>query len=528
MTITVANAAPVAIDDTANTDTNTKVGIDVLQNDSDPNGDPVSIAGFDETTPGGGTVVQQGDRLVYTPEATFKGTDTFDYTITDGIATDTATVTVAVANGAPSADDDTAATDTNTNVGIDVLQNDTDPNDDTLTPVIADQPTNGAAEVNDDGTITYTPADGFKGVDSFTYRATDGDLTSNLATVTITVANAAPVANDDTASTDTNTNVGIDVLQNDTDPNDDTLTPVIADQPTNGAAEVNDDGTITYTPDDGFKGVDSFTYRASDGDLTSNLATVTITVANGAPVAVDDTASTDTNQEVAIGVLANDTDPNPTDALGIDTFDGVSEHGTVTQRGNLLVYTPEDGFKGTDTFTYRATDGDLTSNQATVTVTVHNEAPTAVDDEATTDGAPVSVPVLDNDADPNGDSLSIADFDATSAHGGTITRDGDELVYTPAPSFHGIDTVDLRRVRRRRRQGHRNAHGHGRQHGTDRERRLVQHAALHAGRGGRGGQRHRPQRRCAADHRRHRSGRRRRPDPRQGHRRRRQGPLRAT
>ena len=306
--------------------------------------------------------------------------------------------------------------------------------------MIADQPTNGAAEVNDDGTITYTPADGFKGVDSFTYRATDGNLTSNLATVTITVANAAPVANDDTASTDTNTNVGIDVLQNDTDPNDDTLTPVIADQPTNGAAEVNDDGTITYTPDDGFKGIDSFTYRATDGDLTSNLATVTITVANAAPVAVDDTASTDTNQEVGIGVLANDTDPNPTDVLGIDTFDGASANGTVTQRGNLLFYTPEDGFKGTDTFTYRATDGDLTSNQATVTVTVHNEAPTAVDDEATTDGAAVSVPVLENDADPNGDSLRIADFDATSAHGGTITKDGDELVYTPAPGFHGADT----------------------------------------------------------------------------------------
>ena len=440
MTITVANAAPVANDDTSSTDTNMEVGIDVLQNDSDLNGDPVSIAGFDETTPGGGTVVQRGDRLVYMPAAGFRGTDSFDYTITDGTATDTATVTVAVANAAPTADDDKAATDTNTSVGIDVLQNDSDPNGDTLTPEIAAQPSTGAAEVNDDGTITYTPADGFKGTDTFTYRATDGNLTSNPATVTITVANAAPVANDDTATTATNTSVGIDVLQNDTDPNDDTLAPVIADRPSHGAVEVNDNSTITYTPDDGFKGVDTFTYSASDGDLASNLATVTITVANAAPVAVDDTASTDTNQEVGIGVLANDTDPNPTDVLGIDSFDDTSAHGTVTQSGNLLVYTPADGFKGTDTFTYRASDGDLTSNQATVTVTVDNEAPTAVDDEATTYGAAVSVPVLENDTDPNGDSLSIADFDATSANGGTVTRDGDELVYKPAPGFHGTDT----------------------------------------------------------------------------------------
>ena len=440
VTITVANAAPVAVDDTASTDANTRVGIDVLQNDSDPNGDPISIADFDKTTPGGGTVVQQGDRLVYSPEATFRGTDSFHYTVTDGIATDTATVNVAVANAAPSADDDAASTNTNTPAVIDVLDGDTDPNGDTLTPVITDQPTNGAAAVNDDGTVTYTPADGFKGIDTFTYRASDGNLTSNLATVTITVANAAPVADDDTAATGTDTPVDINVLDGDTDPNGDTLTPVIADQPTNGAAEVNDDGTITYTSDEGFKGVDSFTYRASDGNLTSNLATVTITVANAAPVAVDDTASTDTNQAVGIGVLANDTDPNPADALEIDSFDGVSAHGTIVQRGNLLFYTPEAGFKGTDTFTYRATDGQLTSNQATVTVTVRNAAPTAVDDEATTAGAAVSVPVLDNDTDPNGDPLSIADFDATSAHGGTITRDGDELVYTSAPGFHGTDT----------------------------------------------------------------------------------------
>ena len=258
--------------------------------------------------------------------------------------------------------------------------------------------------------------------------------------MTVAVANGAPTAEDDTATTDTNRAVGIDVLQNDSDPNGDTLTPEIADRPGHGAVEVNDDGTITYTPDDGFKGTDSFTYRATDGDLTSNPATVTITVANAAPVALDDTASTDTNQEVGIGVLANDTDPNPTDVLGIDSFDGTSANGTVTQRGNLLFYTPADGFKGTDTFTYRATDGVLPSNEATVTVTVRNEAPTAVDDEADTNGAAVSVPVLENDSDPNGDSLRIAEFDATSAHGGTITKDGDELVYAPAPGFHGADT----------------------------------------------------------------------------------------
>ncbi len=222
----------------------------MLANDTDPDGDTLTVT--ETTTPADGTVIVNDDGTVtYTPAAGFTGTDTFDYTVTDGIATDTATVTVAVANAAPSADDDTATTGTNTPVDIDVLDGDTDPDGDTLTPVIADQPTNGAAQVNDDGTVTYTPADGFKGVDSFTYRASDGDLTSNLATVTITVANAAPVAVDDAASTDTNTSVGVDVLENDSDPNGDILTPVIADQPTDGTAQVNDDGTVTYTPERG-------------------------------------------------------------------------------------------------------------------------------------------------------------------------------------------------------------------------------------------------------------------------------------
>ena len=132
-----------------------------------------------------------------------------------------------------------------------MLANDTDPDGDTLTPVIAAQPTQGAVEVNNDGTLTYTPAGGFAGVDSFTYRASDGDRTSNLATVTVAVANAAPTAVDDEASTGRNQPVDIAVLDNDSDPDGDTLSVTGATTPANGTVTI-DNGTVTYEPAPGF------------------------------------------------------------------------------------------------------------------------------------------------------------------------------------------------------------------------------------------------------------------------------------
>ena len=225
----------------------------------------------------------------------------------------------------------------------------------------------------------------------------------------------------------------------DTDPNGDTLTPLIADQPTHGSADVNADGTVTYTPERGYKGTDSFTYRASDGDLTNNLATVTITMANAAPVAVDDTASTDTNQEVGIGVLANDTDPNPTDTLQIDAFDGTSAHGVVTQRGNLLVYTPASGFKGTDTFTYRATDGDPPAIRRRSPSPCTTKRPQPLTTRRPRPVRPSRCRCSRTTPIPTA-TCSASPTSMRPRPGRRIARDGDELVYTPAPGFHGADT----------------------------------------------------------------------------------------
>ncbi|MCE9665879.1 Ig-like domain-containing protein [Halomonas sp. M5N1S17] len=190
---------------------------------------------------------------------------------------------VAPINNPPVANDDTVSTLEGKAVQIAVLDNDSDPDGDPLTVGAVTQPSNGSVSINADGTITYTPDEGFFGSDSFTYQASDGDLLSAPATVLVTVnqaepTNSPPVANDDTASTTQGQAVQIAVLANDSDPDGDPLTVGTVTQPSNGSVSINTDGTITYTPDAGFFGSDSFTYRASDGDLLSDPATVLITV----------------------------------------------------------------------------------------------------------------------------------------------------------------------------------------------------------------------------------------------------------
>ena len=149
-------------------------------------------------------------------------------------------------------------------------------------------------DLNADGSFTYTPAANYHGPDSFTYKANDGTVDSNVATVSITVnpVNDAPVADDDSYSTAEDTALTVPapgVLGNDTDVENDTLTAVLVTGPSHGAVTLNADGSFSYTPGLNYNGSDSFTYKANDGAADSNVATVSITVdpVNDAPVAVE-------------------------------------------------------------------------------------------------------------------------------------------------------------------------------------------------------------------------------------------------
>ncbi|MEZ6117288.1 MAG: Ig-like domain-containing protein [Pirellulaceae bacterium] len=281
-----------------------------------------------------------------------------------------------------------------------VLLNDSDPNGDSLTSNITTEPNNGTFSFNSDGSFSYTPAAGFVGTDSFTYRVSDGNEFSSDATVTITVnpLNSAPVAANDafSISEDNVLTTTVSVLANDTDADGDNLTAAVVSTTTNGSLTLNPSGTFTYTPNANFNGTDSFTYRANDGTENSQTATVTITVmaVNDPPVGEADSYMTSTNTALTVnaadGVLANDSDvENAT--LSAELISNAT-NGTVALNANgSFTYTPATDFTGQDSFTYRATDGELDSATQTVTITVAGESLVNIRLEpANTDGVPIS------------------------------------------------------------------------------------------------------------------------------------------
>ncbi|MGV0795065.1 Ig-like domain-containing protein, partial [Mycolicibacterium sp. XJ1819] len=425
------------------------------------------------------TVDQATGTFTYTPDAGFTGSDQFTVAVSDQGArfhihgllsllgwhrahTDRAKVriTVLAPNGAPIANADNVSTPQDMTVSGDVLANDTDPDDDPLTAELISGPGNGTLTFDSDGSFSYTPDPGWSGVDTFTYQASDGQLTSGPAVVTIAVTaiNHAPVAEDDSytvAEDGTLTVPGAGgLLANDSDADGTALTVDLVDGPANGTLTLNQDGSFVYKPDEDFAGTDTFTYVASDGQLSSNEAVVTITVTavNDSPLALDDSYEVDEDGELTVtgpGVLANDSDIEG-DALTAVLVDGPANGELTLNEDGSFTYTPDADFYGTDSFTYLANDGELDGNTATVTITVIavNDAPVAIDDnyEVDEDGTlTVTGPgVLGNDTDADDTDLLTAQLVTNPSHG-TLTLNADgSFTYTPEPDYSGADSFTYR------------------------------------------------------------------------------------
>ena len=181
-------------------------------------------------------------------------------------------------NNPPVAVDDSASVSENGSVFIDVLANDTDPDDDGLSVSDVGTPSHGTAAVEPSGEVLYTPNPGFTGSDSFTYDVTDG-LASDTGSVSVSVGavNDPPVANADSASTSEAWPVTVNVLSNDTDPDDNPLTLDSVTQPGHGTAVI-DGNAVEYTPAPGFSGADAFTYVVSDGQGGTATGSVNVSV----------------------------------------------------------------------------------------------------------------------------------------------------------------------------------------------------------------------------------------------------------
>ncbi len=265
------------------------------------------------------------------------------------------------------------------------------------------------------GNLRFTPVANVNGAAyaSFTFSVRDSaglfDVAPNTLTINVTPVNDAPAAANDgyAVNEDVTLNVAAaGVLANDSDIDGPALSTALVAGPSNGSLTLNANGSFSYTPNANFNGTDSFTYRASDGSLLSNIATVTITVnaVNDPPSAVANAyaiAEDGTLNVPAAGVLANDSDVDGP-ALSAVLVGGPSNAAAFTLNANgSFSYTPTANFNGTDSFTYRASDGSLQSAVVTVTLTV-----TAVNDAPVGSGSATLGAVAEDAASPAGATVA--------------------------------------------------------------------------------------------------------------------------
>lgn len=375
------NQAPTAVADNSTGRLGGPTIIDVRANDTDPDGDTLTISAV--TTPAKGSAAIANGKITYTANVGATGTDSFSYTIVDGrggSSSANVSITSFVANTAPTAVTDPVTAAPGVATTVNVRANDTDPDGDTLTITNVSTPAKGTATITD-GNIVYTANAGATGTDSFNYTVIDGYGGSSTVTNTVTI-NRLPVAVADTANATPTVAVTINVRANDSDPDGDALTVVGTTTPTKGAANVSNNNVV-YTANASTSGTDTFSYTISDGKGGSASADITVTIAaNQPPVAVADSIFVDNNMgySLVFDPRWNDTDPNSNPLTITAKTNGAK--GTVTIGGNgttlLYVFTaspPATYSYDSDSFTYTISDGQGGTAVGTVSVDIYTACP---------------------------------------------------------------------------------------------------------------------------------------------------------
>lgn len=433
------NSPPVAMDDSYVTNEDTLLSTTdmtgVLFNDTDPDMDSLSAVLVAGPLNAQSFTLNADGSFSYSPSPNFHGLDGFTYQAIDpdGDLSNVAMVliTVNAVNDPPVAQDDMYNINEDSPLSVPapgILSNDMDIDGGPLSASLVSGPANASSfTLNPDGSFSYSPESNFNGTDSFTYRAFDGMDQSNLATVTINIApiNDAPIAQNDSYMTDEDTPLTITapgILENDDDADGDTLFAEIVSGPSSSAAfMLNDDGSFTYTPVMNFNGMDSFTYRAFDGQSRSGIATVMITVnpVNDVPIAMDDSYSTNEDTPLSVaaaeGVLRNDSDADNESLTAVIVSAPANAAAFNLAPDGSFTFTPVPDFFGETSFTYRAADAVSSSNVATVRITVNpvNDPPTArcrnivIDARTECLSLFITVDQVDNDSSDPEDGMNI-------------------------------------------------------------------------------------------------------------------------
>jgi large repetitive protein len=415
---------------------------------TDAEGDTLTFALAPGQGPTHGTLDLQPDgTYLYTPAANYHGTDTFTYTVSDGnggTVTQTVAISVASVNDAPVAQSISAAGTEDIAFTGRVTATDIEGDNLTFSVPASGRPAHGTVTMAADGSYTYVPHANYNGTDSFTYRVSDGNGGVTTATVTIDLAavNDAPVANAAPIPGIEDTLITGRVIAADVD--GDALSYTLVSAPTHGALTFASDGSYTYAPSANYNGNDTFVFQVSDGKggVTNVVQTIQVAAVNDAPTTVGFDAVSLNSAPVAGTLTAQDVDG---DAL---TFalaqNGGPSHGTVTVAPDgSFVYTPANGYDGTDAFTYVVSDGKGGTATATVSLTLvgDNDAPVATNtafalDEDTVLNGNLGI------VDPEGHAFTYALADGPD-HGTLMLGPNGTFVYTPAENYHGGDSFQI-------------------------------------------------------------------------------------
>ncbi|MFN2469575.1 MAG: Ig-like domain-containing protein [Gaiellaceae bacterium] len=476
------NDAPVVRSELVSTDEDVPIRINLLANDTDPDGDHLDVLTVDQ--PVAGSVLHDGEAATYTPPPDFAGDVRFDYTVTDrrgGATAGTVAVTVAPVNDAPRPVDDAVSVYVGRSAEVDVLANDADPEGDAITLVSVDEPSAGSVSVGGDRVHFSAPA--APGLASFTYVVRDAHRATARGSVSVRIdgVNSAPsfaAGPSQTVLEDSGPQAaawasGISAGR----PDEASQRVSFLVTATNaglfaagGRPAVAPNGTLTYTPAPNANGTSTITVRAQDDGGTANggtntsppqSRTITITAVNDAPSAdagPDQSTLEDSGPQTVAGWATGMSAGPPDESAQTVTFLVSTTNGalftasgqpTVAPNG-MLTYTPAANANGVAAITVRARDdggtagggSDIGTPQTrTITVAAVNDPPEAVADSPSVnedDPAGVTFDVLANDADPDGDALTLASFDSSGVGEGTLTHNGaGQFTFVPEEGFNG-------------------------------------------------------------------------------------------
>ncbi len=434
--VTPLNHPPVANAQTLTTTEDTPLVITLSASDVD--GDPLSYNLV--TPPAHGSLSGSAPNLNYSPDLHYFGPDSFTFKANDGsLDSNIATVSITVThvNHPPVANAQTVTTTEDTPLPITLSASDVD--GDPLSYSLVTPPVHGALSGSAPN-LTYTPDLHYHGPDSFTFKANDGFVDSNVATVSITIThvNHPPVANAQTLTTTEDTPLVITLSASDVD--GDPLSYNLVTPPAHGSLS-GSAPNLNYSPDLHYFGPDSFTFKANDGSLDSNIATVSITVThvNHPPVANAQTVTTTEDTPLPITLSASDVDGDPLSYSLVTP----PVHGALSGSAPNLTYTPDLHYHGPDSFTFKANDGFVDSNVATVSITItHVNHPPVANAQTltTTEDTPLVITLSASDVD--GDPLSYS-LVTPPAHG-SLSGSAPNLNYSPDLHYFGPDSFTFK------------------------------------------------------------------------------------